>query len=274
MQGMEVVVKNILVLVHDDGGQEARLQAALNVTRAVEGHLTCVDVAVMPVLVGDLYSGGGEIMLLQDERIREKANRETIEARLAYEGVNWNWIDTTGAIGPCLADQSALADLIVVNRKLDETPAPDMLAAASEALMGSGKPILAVPDSTRGFDVCGKALICWDGSPSCNAALRAAVPLLQLAKSVILYEVEDGSIATPADEAAAYMSRHDVSVTIRRERLHRERPAVLIADAIRHYAIDYVVMGGFSHNRFVEALLGGVTRAMLSQSPVPVFLAH
>jgi nucleotide-binding universal stress UspA family protein len=37
---------------------------------------------------------------------------------------------------------------------------------------------------------------------------------------------------------------------------------------------DYLVMGGFGHRRFVEALFGGVTRRMLTKSPVPVFLAH
>jgi nucleotide-binding universal stress UspA family protein len=274
MQGMESVMKNILVLMHDDAGQEARLQAALDVTRAVEGHLACVDVAVMPVLMGDCYGGAGEIMLLQDERVREKANREVVEARLAREQVSWTWVETTGAIGPCLADQSALADLIVVNRKLSDAPVPDMLVAASEALVGSGKPILAVPDTTRGFDVCGKVLICWDGSAACNAALRAAVPLLQLARTVVLFEVEDGSIAIPAEDAAAYLSRHDISATIQRETLHREKPATLILDAVRHNMSDYVVMGGFSRSRFLEAILGGVTRTMLSESPVPVFLAH
>ena len=40
-------MKNILLLVHDDHGQEARLQAALDITRAVEGHLTCVDAILL-----------------------------------------------------------------------------------------------------------------------------------------------------------------------------------------------------------------------------------
>ena len=41
-------MKNILLLVHDDPGQEARVQAALDLTRALDGHLTCLDVAAMP----------------------------------------------------------------------------------------------------------------------------------------------------------------------------------------------------------------------------------
>jgi nucleotide-binding universal stress UspA family protein len=33
-------------------------------------------------------------------------------------------------------------------------------------------------------------------------------------------------------------------------------------------------MGGFGHSRVTEALFGGVTRKMLSASPVPLLIAH
>lgn len=39
-------MKNVLVLLHDDAGQEARLQVALDLTRALSGHLKCLDVVV------------------------------------------------------------------------------------------------------------------------------------------------------------------------------------------------------------------------------------
>ena len=35
-------MKNILLLIHDDPGQEARLQAALDITRAVEAFRTAI----------------------------------------------------------------------------------------------------------------------------------------------------------------------------------------------------------------------------------------
>lgn len=47
---------------------------------------------------------------------------------------------------------------------------------------------------------------------------------------------------------------------------------ILAAAASGRYA--YLVMGGFSHSRFREALFGGVTRRMLAESPIPLFLAH
>lgn len=267
-------MKNITVLMHDDAGQEARLQAALDVVRALEGHLTCIDVAIVPVVLGDFYSGAGEAMLLEDERVRESDNRAKLEPRLNNEGVSWGWVATAGTIAPCLSEQAALSDLIVVNRKLDDFPYPDMQYAAGETLMKSHRPILAVPDASRGFNVSGNVLVCWDGSPCSVEALRAAVPLLRIAQSVVLYVVEDGSIAVDAEDAATYLSRHGVKASIVKEKPGTERPEALILAAIRKLGSDYVVMGGFSHSRLVEALLGGVTRAMLSASPVPVFLAH
>ena len=38
--------------------------------------------------------------------------------------------------------------------------------------------------------------------------------------------------------------------------------------------VDMIVMGAFVHSRFREAVLGGVTRSMLDDAPVPLFLAH
>jgi len=267
-------MKNILLLVHDDAGQEARFQAALDVVRAVEGHLTCLDVSIMPALMDDGLGNAGTAMLLDDERAREASNRETLQARLAKELVAWDWTDATGAIAPLLTEASALADLIVVNRKLDAFPVPDMEAVAREVIVTADKPILAVPDSGRGVDVCGRVLVCWDGSAPARAAVRAAVPLLALADSVTLLEVEDGSIKAPAEDAAAYLSRHGIEPMVARQSVLRGKPAEAIVDEVRRRNIDYVVMGGFGHLRLTEALFGGVTRTLLAESPVPLFLAH
>jgi nucleotide-binding universal stress UspA family protein len=271
---MEAMMKNILLLVHDDGGQEARFQAALDITRAVEGHLKCLDVSVMPVLIGDFYSGAGEAMLLADERQQESENRTRLEARLAKEEVSWDWEDATGAMAPCIADAAALADLIVVNRRLNDLPLPDMRAVAGEVVVKSNKPILAVPQDARGVNVCGRVLICWNGSSCSAAALRAAVPLLKLAESVILLEIVEDATESSIEDAAEYLSRYDIHPRISRKHPRVRKPAEIILEEIGEERADYVVMGGFGHQRFVESLLGGVTRTMLAESPVPVFMAH
>ena len=97
-------MKNVLLLVHDDAGQEARLQCALDLTRAIEGHLACVDVAIMPRFMDDYVSSGGEGVLIAQEEAREARNRYRLEQRLTAEDVPWHWADGEGAIADSLRE--------------------------------------------------------------------------------------------------------------------------------------------------------------------------
>lgn len=267
-------MKNILLLVHDDVGQEARFQAALDLTRALGGHLTCLDVTVMPVISGDFYAAAAETELLADEIERGAANRARLEARLAREDVSWNWIEVMGSIAPSLIEAGKMADLIVVNRNLDSTPVPDMRCIASEVMLGSGKTIVAVPEDLSRFETAGVALVAWDGSGEAMTALQAAVPLLQLARTVTIVETRDGSVETPAEDAAAYLSRHGILPVV----VRRSRGVFPVADALQAEAkaegADYIVMGGFGHSRLAEAVFGGVTRQLLTESPIPTLMTH
>lgn len=267
-------MKNILLLVHDDVGQEARLQAALDITRAVEGHLNCLDVVIPPVIAGSDWSGYGTAMLLEDERTREITNRLALEKRLAGEGVSWTWINATGELSSCVERAAVLNELIVVNRRLDDSSYPDMRTAASDIVVRSGKPVLAVPEHARGFNVGGRAMVAWDGSPQADAALQAATTLLRLASHVTLLEINDGSVEVPAEAAAVFLSRHDVHPLIVRDKAHKGEAGGRLLHVMERINIDYVVMGGFGHSRVSEAMLGGVTRMLLTKSPVPLFLAH
>lgn len=267
-------MKNILLLVHDDAGQEARFQAALDITRAVGGHLSCLDVAILPVVSGELYAFSAEAALLADERERQAANRQRLQERLSREDVQWDWRETTGTLAGSLEEAAVTADLIVVSRGLDSTPMPDMRSVASEVVIGSGKVVVAVPESAKGFAANGRALVAWDGSAEAMKALQGAVPLLALARIVTIVEIADGSIELPAEEAAAYLSRHGIApVVIRRSAESLPISETLLFEA-KLLGADYVVMGGFGHSRLVEALLGGVSRDMLSESPIPTVMAH
>jgi len=263
-------MKTILLLVHDDVGQEARLQAALDLGRALDGHIHCLDVSMLPVV----DEGIGEALLLHQECAREHANKLRLGERLRHEGVPWSWADGTGSLAACVAEAAALADLVVLNRKLDAFPYPDMRETAGSVILKTGKPVVAVPDDVRGFPIAGRALVAWDGSPRTAVALQAAVPLLRLAASVTILEIADGSIETPAEEAAAYLAKYDVTARVVRDYALSNSPSDILLVGIQVRRADYVVMGAYSHARLTEAIFGGCTRAMLTKSPVPIFLAH
>lgn len=267
-------MKEILLLIHDDRGQDARLRAALDLARALDGHLACVDVALLPVLAGDDYPGGGyaQAMILSDEEARESVNKAALEARLAREGVAWAWADVTGDFAEAVCQSATLADIIVLNRKLDRFPYPDMRSVVSNVLTRARTPVLAVPDSLTELRL-NRALIAWDGQASCAATMRACVPLLKLADAVEIFMVRDDEEGASPMAAAAYLSHHGIEASLRVLGAGSRSVDQHIAAHADLFHADYILMGAYSHGRLRETF-GGVTKNLLGNARLPLILGH
>lgn len=266
-------MKNILLLIHDDDGQSARLHTALDLTRALGGHLSCIDVTPTPVYGGNTYAGLGDAILLSDERESEAKNKERVMHRLSGEDIAWSWKDVTGDLADCILAAAALTDLIVLNRALDDHPLPDMRRIASRVLMHAHKPIVAVPETADGFNAKGRVLIAWDGQESVAATMRACVPLLQLASDVEIFMARDGAEKTDPNDAAAYLSRHNIHASVKIIDDGLTGADILIQNAASHWRADYILMGAYSHGRLMEAF-GGVTKRLLAKSKFPLVIGH
>jgi nucleotide-binding universal stress UspA family protein len=267
-------MKNILLLIHDDEGQEARYLAALDVARAVGGHISCLDLTIIPQYVGDYVVPGVDGMLLAEDDIAEARHGRHMLTRIGREDVSFDWIGQTGFLEQSLEARSALTDLIVLSTDDAWELFPHMVHVIGDILVHTGRPVLAVPPSCRKCDVRGRALVAWNGSDDAEAALAAALPLLQLASSVDLFHVKDGSMQIRAEDAARYLSRHGVESDICSKPVGDERVVEALLAEIADRESDYVVMGGFGHARTLEAIFGGVTRAMLKECEVPMLLVH
>ena len=276
-------MKNILVLIHDDDGQESRLQAALDVTRALGGHLTCVDVTVLPKVHPEIRIPVGHDLLIEEEERREAAHCHRVKARLEREDVSWDLVEVAGDIAAALQSRARLADLIVVTSDVGAMDSDQFLKVAGDLIVEARKPVLAVPPKARCFATTGRALIAWDGSREAATALSNAVPLLAFAGGVTILEVDESADKVSAEEAAAYLSRHGIHSRILRKAsvggvaeavLGLDGAAETIVQAARNCQSAYIVMGGYGHSRLRECIMGGVTRTLLATSPVPLLIAH
>lgn len=266
-------MKTILVLAHDDAGQSARLQAAIDITRGLSGHLKCLDVAIVPETVADYRAFGGDALMVADEQRSEAGNQATLQARLEREAISFEIVATTGDVVDCLRHALPLTDLVVLNRALDQRY-PDMLELVGRLLAEERRPVVAVPEQATGFMVEGRALVAWDGSRSAEAALQAALPLLRKARSVTLFRIEDGSQRGSVEDAVWYLARHHIQAHVRHETKPVDWSSQVLLDVASDGSADYLVMGGFGHARALEAMFGGATRALLLHSPIPILLAH
>lgn len=266
-------MKNILLLVHHDEGQEARLQAALDITRALNGHLACIDVTPNPVIAGDAFMGYSDAAVVVDERESEAKNKAAITDRLSREDVSWSWIDVMGEMANSVLDAADLADLIILNRALEGYPLPDMRDITSRIVARTSALVLAVPEKLERF-AFDRALVAWDGGRSAASALRAAVPLLALADEVEIFMAhEDDEPRIDPEQAAAYLSRHGIHATVTIFEKGHHRPDTLIAKHCDAWRADYIVMGAYGRGRLMETF-GGVTKRMLQDSTLPLLLAH
>ncbi|GEM70868.1 MULTISPECIES: universal stress protein [Sphingomonadaceae] len=267
-------MKNILLLIHGDEGQEARYQSALDVARAVGGHLTCLDLTIIPEVMGDYVAMGVGGLLLAEEQESETLHGVRMRARLEREDVPFDWTETTGFLSQTIEARARMTDLIVLSTDEDGKLLPRMRDVIGDLLVHTGKPVLAVPPASRKLDVRGRAIVAWDGSPDAEAALTAAMPLLSLARCVTLYYADDKSMDTPIEDAARYLSRHGIEPVIKREPIGIDRVDVALRCEAEMGHYDLVVMGAYGHARTMETIFGGATQGMLKRCRVPLLLVH
>lgn len=266
-------MKTILFLAHDDHGQEARFQVALDVTRAVDGHLCCVDVSPPHVPINDAFSRAA--LLLADEYVATEAdNRGRLIERLKREDVRWDWSDVVGEIASALTAKARLADLIVLNGHLDDNQ-PHMPRIAADVLVNARRPVLVVPEGVLRITLAGaRVMIAWDGSDQAAHSLSMAVPLMRFAGDVTIVEIGDETSAIAGEEAATYLARHGIHPAILRVPQDDDFLPIALLDRARALRADYLVMGGFGHWRLTERLLRCNSHWMLTSAHIPLLMAH
>lgn len=266
-------MKNVLVLSHDDAGQEARLQAGLDVTRALDGHLTCLDVMAMPTVYTGVYGFGGEELVLARVREWGEEKRARLIERLAREDVSYTVLGALGEPAAALTQAADLADLIVVTSRTGTGPDEPKHARPTGLPVRAKRPVLAVPPESRGFDPATPVIVAWDGSDEAAEALRAAVPLMQRAKDVTVLRIGRETGENTIEEAGAYLSRHGIHAELL-QLPESETTAGSILQIATERSAGWIVMGAYGMGRAAERLFGGVTRTMLLDSAVPLLIAH
>jgi nucleotide-binding universal stress UspA family protein len=272
-------MRSILLHIAEPSALDGCLQTALSIGRATRGHITCLHTTPIEAYVAFDSFGGVFVMekVMQALDEQERTVHAAIEERLRGEDVSWDYHKTTTSIVQGIAAHAALADLVIAARPHADGSArganPGWLG---DLVVKSRTPILVPGDDLPPLDPFGKAAIAWNGSYEAANAVRAALPLLKLAGSVDLLQVEEEEDKSlfPSTRLLEYLSRHDVHANLVIETV--EKP--FVADALAGTAADsgasYIVMGGYGHSRIGEYIFGGVTRTMLTSCPSHVLIAH
>ena len=187
------------------------------------------------------------------------------------------WRAADGYVDSELAVQARYADLVVLGQAEPEPTATPSDLPETVAL-ATGRPVLVVPHI--GAKPPGKTvLLCWNSSREAARAAADALPFLTAAEKVIVLVINptasaEGHGAEPGADAAAWLTRHGVKVTVQRDVApDADVGSVILSRAADHDA-DLIVMGIYGHSRMREMVLGGASRTLLGSMTVPVFMSH
>lgn len=270
-------MKTILLHIHEDSGQEARLRFALDIARVTGGHIACAQITPLEYFVGSDPFGGMYAVkeVLANLRAQETVERTRIEAQLGREGVSWDWQQFDGNVVQTLVSQARLADAVVLSQPMrGGGPVAEPLPVVPEVAIHARAAVFSVPAEVRPFDASGPAMVAWNGSYEAAHAMRFALPLLRNAGSVHLVEVTDTAHDLPATAAAAYLSRHGIAAQLRALPQSGRDTSRSLLNAAAEIGATHIVMGAYGHSRLRELILGGVTRDLLVQAQIPLLMAH
>jgi nucleotide-binding universal stress UspA family protein len=94
--------------------------------------------------------------------------------------------------------------------------------------------------------------------------------------TILLVDPEDDADIYLAEDLVAHLGRHGLHA--KTQVIRQDLATLAVSDTIltqvAELDADLLVMGAYSHSRFREIILGGVTRDILRDMNLPVLMAH
>ena len=269
------------------------LEAAHVVAQPFNAHIDALHVRADPKALLD-YTGDamtGEAFAQLIDAVEKEVAEKSQAARAAFDAwarraaveiagepkpgaqVTASWVEKTGAEDRVVGRDGMLRDLIVLPSAAGDTDARGE-QTIQRAIFEAGRPVLIVP-KRKPPKKTARIAIFWNGSKEAVRAVEAAMPLLRKAESVDVMWVEEAvtvdAVQTGLDD---YLAWHGIAASDKRFAPDKRFIGEMLMDEAVKADTDLVVMGGYSHSRLREFILGGVTQHMLEESPLPVLTAH
>jgi nucleotide-binding universal stress UspA family protein len=174
-----------------------------------------------------------------------------------------------------LIDEARCADLILIEsgKSGDVYRTVDVGAA----ILGAGRPFLVVPAAVKAL-AANHVVIGWKDTREARRAIQDALPFLHEAKRVTVIEICEKDQMDIArhhiDDVVRYLARHGIKAECRVEIQAHGSGADQIIELAEEEGADLLVTGAYGHSRFNEWVFGGMTRDLLTSSPICCLMSH
>ncbi len=221
------------------------------------------------------------------EEVQDKeaeAIKAIFQSYAKQHGASWEWryIKSDGApVSRIVKTCAHTADLVVLSLPSPEASflEPDM--TFESLLIGSGRPLLLVPDAYESASVGQNVLIAGNGTKEAARAAFDALPAMLATEAgrASLIWLDPPTFHSPTRdlagaELATTLARHGVNVSVSNASSVHDSVGADLLERCKRGNADLLVMGGFGHSRIREFVLGGATDHVLRHAHIPVLMSH
>ena len=258
------------------------VEDAVSVAAVLGAHIAGLSCEINVELPGHFISGAmvGLPGIIAGEAAKSRRNAQDLIA--AFDAATEKCgVSRESILQKCKSFE--VPDLLVEYARLRDLtimPAPESYDQwyAEAVIFGSGRPTLILPQRPRSLPFeLGTIAVAWDFGRAAARAIADAIPILEKAREVRIVTVTSEKVLDSkhsSEELAKNLSRHGVDVVLDKvDAAGRTIGEVLEAHAASCKA-DILVMGAYGHSKFREFFLGGATKSLLSQPPIPILFSH
>lgn len=280
------MIKDLVFPITNTAGDSNALAAAVTLAARENAHLAVLVMINLPMpspgpwgLLPDLAMS--EIFTTMRAKAesdavewRERLSRESVSSEVRITESLFVEPPRTAAMHARHSDMSVMT--AATGAVADAPVIRDFFTAL---LLEGGRPVLVVPARFKSDRPAKHVLLAWRPTREATRALHDAMPLLRVAESIDVLEVdpdvgERGDGALPGADIATHLARHGLKARVVLHTRSGESTAMALIKHADQSGADLLVAGGYGHSRFREWVLGGVTRELLQSTPVPTLFSH
>ncbi|HEY6545354.1 MAG TPA: universal stress protein [Dokdonella sp.] len=269
----------VLVHVRRSEGRTPAADAGLSLAQSLDAWVTGLH--VVPIVAAAFASPEAVAMYVHESDVAYRdalASEPAWRAQLQAAGVEGEWCVSQGDTVEALCHASRWCDLVVMERPQLNPDAPTGWGLVSRTVFGACAPIVVVPEAAACRSIGRRIVVAWNRSREAALAIRGALPLLRLARQVVVLEGDPGENPfglrwLPPLDLRAWLARRGVDASFKPFDARRDIGAAVLG-AAHDAEADLVVMGAWGHSRITELVLGGTTRHVFEHSDLPLLVAH
>lgn len=287
-------IKKILVPLDGSDASNAVLDTALVVARRFDAHIEALHVMQRPedaapfmfdriprklrrAVAQEAEDEQTEIAAAVHAKFEifcEQNELEILENPTSRSGPSAAWHEEFGRTSEVLVRHARVADVMATRRPkagkgaVRRSPVGENLEAV---MLGSGRPVLIVPPKWKARRV-ERAAIGWNESLEASRALAMAMPWLEQMSAVTV--ITSKKRTESAQRLLHYLALHGIEAEIQHLDKKRDSVGKSIVNICSEGGVEFLVVGGFSHARARQLLLGGVTQYLLRHSSIITVMVH